>query len=125
MPVAANAGAYVDPIAEHVLALTLALAKRLLPNNAAPAAGEFDHHTPSGDIRGSLVGILGFGGIGQASAALFRALGARIYAIGRSAPAAEVADQTGTLADLDTLLAVADILVIALALTRDTLRLRA
>ena len=70
VPVAANAGAYADPIAEHVLALTLALAKRLLPNNAALAAGEFDHHTPSGDIRGSLVGILGFGGIGQASATL-------------------------------------------------------
>ena len=120
VPVAVNAGAYAEPIAEHVLALALALAKRLLPNDAALARGEYDHHTPTRDICGSLAAILGFGGIGRASAKLFRALGARIYAIGRSAPAGELADRTGTLADLDTVLAAADILVIALPLTTAT-----
>lgn len=120
VPVAVNAGAYADPMAEHVLALTLALAKHLVPNNAALARGEYNHHAPNRDIRGATVGILGFGGIGQASARLFRAFGARVCAVGRSAPAAGLADQTGTLADLDMVLAAADIVVIALPLTRAT-----
>lgn len=120
VPVAVNAGAYADPMAEHILALTLALAKRLLPNDAALARGEYNHHAPNRDIRGSLAGILGFGGIGQASARLFRAFGAHVYAVGRSAAASGLADRTGTLADLDKVLAAADILVIALPLTRAT-----
>jgi len=120
IPVAANAGAYAEPMAEHVLALALALAKRLLPNNAALARGDYDHETPNRDIFGSLVGILGFGGIGRASARLFRAFGARVYAIDRSGRASELADQTGTFADLDNVLAAADIIVVALPLTSAT-----
>jgi phosphoglycerate dehydrogenase-like enzyme len=118
--VASNAGAYAPPIAEHVLALALALAKRLPQNQAALARGEFDQRTLNGEIRGSVVGVLGFGGIGRASATLFRALGARIHAIGRDGSSAEGAEWTGTLADLDELLALADVLVITLPLTRST-----
>ena len=66
--VASNAGAYAQPMAEHVLALTLALAKRLPQNQAALARGEFDQSKLNREIRGSVVGILGFGGIGRASA---------------------------------------------------------
>ena len=117
---ASNAGAYARPMAEHVLALTLALAKRLPQNQAALARGEFDQGTLNREIRGSVVGILGFGGIGRASATLFRALGARIHAVTRAGHATEGVEWSGTLADLDTLLAVADVLVITLPLTRST-----
>ena len=72
VPVASNAGAYAEPMSEHVLAL----AKRLPQNHAALTRGVFDQQTPTRSIHGSLVGILGFGGIGQASARLFRMLGA-------------------------------------------------
>lgn len=118
--VAANAGAYAEPMAEHVLALALALAKRLPQNHAALARGEFDQATPTMEIRGSLVGVLGFGGIGQASARLFRALGARIHALNRSGQTDEPVDDIGTLTNLDNLLAEADILVVSLPLTRET-----
>jgi glycerate dehydrogenase len=118
--VASNAGAYARPMAEHVLALTLALAKRLPQNHAALARGEFDQRTLNLEIRGSVIGILGYGGIGRATAALFRALGARIHAIGRGGNAGEGVDWAGTLDDLDALLAVADVVVIALPLTRST-----
>jgi phosphoglycerate dehydrogenase-like enzyme len=120
VPVASNAGAYAPQMAEHVLALALALAKRLVANHAAMARGEFNQETPTLSIRDSVVGILGFGGIGQASAKLFKALGARIHAINRSQKASELVDWMGTLDDLDTVLRAADILVLSLPLTRTT-----
>ena len=120
VPVASNAGAYARPMAEHVLAMTLALAKRLPQNQAALARGEFDQRTLNREIRGSVVGILGFGGIGHASAELFRALGASIHAISRDGRAVDGVAWTGTPVQLDTLLAVADVLVITLPLTRST-----
>ena len=51
-------------------------------------------------LRGSVCGILGFGGIGQAAARLMRALGAKIYGINTSGKSAEPADFLGTLNDL-------------------------
>ena len=118
--VASNAGAYAPPMAEHVLAQTLALAKRLPQNHAAMARGEFDQRTLNLELKGSVVGILGYGGIGRASATLFRSFGARIHAIGRGLEASGQLDWTGTLEDLDALLAVADVLLITLPLTRST-----
>jgi phosphoglycerate dehydrogenase-like enzyme len=117
---ASNAGAYADAMAEHVVAMALALAKRLPQNHAAMRRGVFDQQTPNRLIRGSLVGILGFGGIGQASARLFRALGARIHAINRSGRADEPVDRIGTMDDLEAVLSTADVLVISLPLTRAT-----
>lgn len=118
--VASNAGAYAEPMAEHVLALALALAKRLPEEHAALARGVFDQQTPTLSIRGSLVGILGFGGIGQASARLFQALGAHVYAINRSGHTDVPVDQIATMANLDELLRDADIVVVSLPLTRAT-----
>ncbi|HYB31058.1 MAG TPA: 2-hydroxyacid dehydrogenase [Solirubrobacteraceae bacterium] len=118
--VASNAGAYAEPMAEHVLALALALAKRLPQNHAALARGVFDQQTPTRLIRGSIVGILGFGGIGRASARLFQALGAHVQAINRSGRTDAAVDRIGTMDDLDALLGDADILVVSLALARAT-----
>ncbi|HUA48345.1 MAG TPA: 2-hydroxyacid dehydrogenase [Solirubrobacteraceae bacterium] len=118
--VASNAGAYAEPMAEHVLALALALAKRLPQNHAAMARGVFDQLTPTRSIRGSLVGILGFGGIGRASARLFQALDAHVHAINRSGRTDAAVDQIGTMENLDALLSDADILVVSLPLTRTT-----
>jgi phosphoglycerate dehydrogenase-like enzyme len=118
--VASNAGAYAEPMAEHVLALALALAKRLPQEHAALARGVFDQGTPTRSIRGSLVGILGFGGIGQASARLFQALGAHVRAINRSDRTDATVDQIGTMEELDALLREADVLVVSLPLTRAT-----
>jgi phosphoglycerate dehydrogenase-like enzyme len=118
--VASNAGAYAEPMAEHVLALALALAKRLPQEHAALARGVFDQETPTVSISGSLVGILGFGGIGQASARLFQALGARVHAINRSGHTDAAVDRIGTMEDLDALLGEADIVLVSLPLTRAT-----
>src|SRR2546430_1499482 len=76
--VASNPGAYAAPMAEHVMAMTLALAKRLLIEHQKLKNGEFDQFTPNRMLSGMTAGILGFGGIGRATARLMRAFGVRI-----------------------------------------------
>src|SRR6266568_4737937 len=118
--VASNPGAYAVPMAEHVLAMTLALAKRLLVENQKLKNGEFDQFTPNRLLSGMTAGILGFGGIGRATARLMRAFGMRIYALNQSGTSAEPAEFIGTLHDLEHVLRASDVVVISLPLTRAT-----
>lgn len=120
VPVASNGGAYAEPMAEHALAMTLAAAKRLLIEHAALSRGEFNQFKPNRMLAGGVCGILGFGGIGVATAELMRALGMRIHAINRRGASAAATDWIGTPDQLDILLAAADVLVICTPLTRKT-----
>jgi len=47
-------------MAEHILAMSFALAKRLCINNAKLKQGEFDQITRNKLLRGSTFGVLGF-----------------------------------------------------------------
>jgi len=120
IPVASNGGAYAEPMAEHGLAMVLAAAKRLLIEHAALAQGEFNQWTRNRTLAGKICGILGFGGIGVASARLMRAMGMRIHAINRRGQSDEPTDWIGPVAALDTMLAVADVLVVCTPLTPAT-----
>jgi len=120
LTVASNAGAYATAVSEHALAMTLSLAKHLPQRHAALAEGRFDKWAPSLALDGAICTILGFGGIGAATARLMTAFGARIYAVNRSGRSTEPAEFVGSLADLDEVLAVADVLVISLPLTLAT-----
>ena len=118
--VAGNVGAYARPMAEHAMAMTLALAKRLPQRHAELAGGIFDQETPTLTLDGSACGILGFGGIGRATARLMRPFGARIFAINTSGRTGEPVEFAGTLADLDAILGQLDVVIVALPLTRAT-----
>jgi phosphoglycerate dehydrogenase-like enzyme len=117
---ASNVGAYAKPMAEHVMAMALALLKRLPQRHAALSRGDFRMWEPTLMLDGMVCGIVGFGGIGKATARLMRAFGARIFAINSSGGTGELAEFVGTLADLDRLLAAADLLVLSVPLIRAT-----
>ena len=115
--VASNGGAYSGPMAEHALAMTLAALKRILVEHAKLTRREFDQFRPNRMLAGSVAGILGFGGIGVATARLMKALGAKVHAINRSGRTDEGIDWIGTTTELDRLLAASDVLILSLPLT--------
>jgi phosphoglycerate dehydrogenase-like enzyme len=118
--IASNIGAYSEPIAEHVLGMALALAKHLFPEHLKLAQGEFSQTRHNTMLHGAVCGILGFGGIGKATARLIRCLGTRIHAVNTSGATDEPVNFIGTLRDLGKVLASSDILVISLPLTKFT-----
>lgn len=119
-PIANNGGAYAEPMAEHALAMVLAALKRLPIEHAKLAGGTFDQFRPNRMLAGSICGILGFGGIGVATARVMRALGAKVHAINRRGITSAFVDWIGTNADLNQLLAASDILVLSVPLTPAT-----
>lgn len=118
--VASNKGAYAESMAEHILAMILALAKRLLVNHNKMAQGEFNQGERNISLNDSIVGILGYGGIGKASARLIRPFGSKIYAINSSGKTDDDVDFIGTLKDLDYFLKNCDIILISLPLLGET-----
>lgn len=120
LPIAGNGGAFAEPMAEHGLALALAGAKRLLVEHDKLKTGEFNQFQRNKMLAGGVCGIWGFGGIGVATARLFRGLGMTIHALKRSGRTDEPVDWIGTPDRLDELLAASDVLVMAVPLTQAT-----
>jgi len=120
MDVLGNAGAYAEPMAEHALALYLALAKRLPIEHHNMQDGEFNQFRTNRRVDGSVCAIYGFGATGEAAARLMKPLGVEIHAINRSGEADESIAFLGTPADFDTVLERCDGLVIAAPLTTET-----
>jgi phosphoglycerate dehydrogenase-like enzyme len=120
LPVAANRGAFAEPMAEHALAMALAAAKRLLVEHHAVARGEFNQFVQNRMLSGGVCGILGFGGIGAALARLARGIGMKAHALNRRGATNEPVDWIGGPDRLDELLAASDVLAICAPLTPAT-----
>ena len=112
-------GVDARPIAEHVLALVLALSRKL-PQAArrqaerAWAQEEFAR-APPGLLRGKVLGLVGLGEIGREVAALAGALGLRVRAVRRrpDAPRPPQVEEVRGEDGLEWLLRGADVLVLA------------
>lgn len=115
------------PIAEHVFAVVLALAKQLPFALERQHARTWSQNEFSGVrlpwlLRGRTLGLLGIGTIGAAIAARAAAFGMDVIAMRRRAGGEPVPGVSTILppGDLETLMARADVLVIAAPLTPET-----
>jgi len=117
---ASNAGAFARPIAEHVLALTLALAKKLIPKNKMLQEGQFDRSGFNQEISGGVCGVIGMGGNGTQIAKTMQAVGMRVYGINRSAKTDLPVEFIGAVEDLPAVLEASDVVVVTTPLTRET-----
>ncbi len=110
-------------VPEHVFAMLLALRRNLISYTALARSGEWQHSNqfcrygpPIRDLHGSLLGVVGSGSIGRATATLGAAFGMRtVFSASPSHPASEA----GRMA-LDRLLVEADVLSLHCPLTAAT-----
>lgn len=120
--VASVGDALAPAVADHALALTLALLRGLWRAAADQAQARWDRQA-YGDLRslrGAEAVIIGFGPIGKAIAARLRACGARVTGVSRTGAADPAADAMAAIANLDDALPGADLVVIALPLNAET-----
>lgn len=120
VPLASNAGAQAESMAEHALAMALAAAKHLPMEQAKMARGEFNQAGATRMIAESTCGIFGLGGTGLALARLLKCIGAQVHGINRRGESSVPIDWIGKPEALDTMLAVSDIIFVTAPLTRDT-----
>ena len=111
--VARAPGSNTTAVAEHTLAMILALVKQLGPLSATVAAGGWRGTAQVRDMRGLRLGLLGCGGIGQAVAQLAGAFGMDVAGYSRSGDGGGIA----MLPNLDTLLARSDVLSLHLPMS--------
>jgi phosphoglycerate dehydrogenase-like enzyme len=116
----ANVPRYGDAaVAEHALALTLALAKNVVGNDRAVRAGEW--HVGQGiELAGKTAGIIGYGGIGARLAGLLEAIGMRVVVWTPHPDPARLGSPAQRFVELEELLARADVVSLHLMLTEDT-----
>ncbi len=113
------AGVLADAVADHAFGLLLAAARQIPRLDRDVKAGGWDR-TPSLDVSGKTLGIVGFGAIGRAVTRRGAGFGMRILAHD-ALPDAIAADGLGvTLCELDTLLAESDFVTIHVPLTAST-----
>lgn len=115
-------GAGSDTVAEHGVALMLALARRLPQSLDNQRDGRWDYGVGAGtgSLQGRTTLLLGFGHIGQALARLLKAFGMRVVAANRSGSARPLADQTIRFDEVEAHLPRSDFVVVAAPLTPQT-----
>ncbi|HVJ53018.1 MAG TPA: hydroxyacid dehydrogenase [Aliidongia sp.] len=107
-------------VAEHTIALIMALGRDLLPLDARTKAGHWDRISYVGrEIAGRTLGLVGFGRIGRRVGFVARVLGMRVVALPRR-PGSVDPDLAEEMPDLGTLLRSADIVSLHLPLTEET-----
>lgn len=110
-------GAYAQPVAEHALALTLALL-RVLHERARAASWD---SVPAGrSLYGRNIVIIGAGGIALELIRLLAPFDAAITVVRRSATPVPGAVRTVQMGQLHQVLPMADVVVVAAALTADS-----
>ena len=118
--IAHNGGAFAPQMAEHIVGMVLAVKKDLFRCHTAMQGGVWRQMKRTREVKGDTCLIVGFGGIGKATANLLRPFGVRIEALNRSGKTDVATDFVGTLDDLPAALHRADIVVLSCGLNGRT-----
>ncbi|MGL5838883.1 MAG: 2-hydroxyacid dehydrogenase [Sphingorhabdus sp.] len=122
-------GVFTDDTADLTMALILNVPRRLGEGHRLMRSGEWKGWTPTGmlghRVGGKILGIVGFGRIGEAVAVRARAFGMNIIYNKRHRLPASIEDELGIVfePDLDRLVAKADIITLHCPLTAETNRI--
>ncbi len=116
--VVAAVGANAPSVAEHALAMALALARDLLGHDQAVRAGGWDRH-PGMELAGRNWGVIGLGATGRATARLAGALGMEVLGYDPFLGAGHV-EGVERVDDLDALLGRSDVVSLHLAVSDQT-----
>jgi phosphoglycerate dehydrogenase-like enzyme len=118
--VAANGGGYAPFVAEHVVALLLAVHHNLPENVAQVRVGRLRPAMPNRYVRDSVALVLGFGSIGREVARRLRALGLRVEGVSRSGSPDPDAEAMHASRDLRAAVSRADVVIECRPLTTET-----
>lgn len=111
-----------DEVAEHAIAMLLAVGRGIVRYDASVRAGGWDIATamPLHRLAGSTLGIVGFGHIGRAVALRARGLGLKLLVASRSATPDDVRSHDAEPTDLEDLLRRSDAVTLHVPLTPET-----
>jgi D-3-phosphoglycerate dehydrogenase len=111
-----------DEVADHAMALLLAVGRKICAYDQATRAGTWRWQTgyPIHRLRGSLLGLLSFGAIAQAIAARAAGFGMRVIAHDPYVPDQDIAAKGASPVSFGELLGQSDYLVIQAPLTKET-----
>ena len=123
--IATSKGCNATSVAEHAMALVLALAKQITTQDSELKRGVWRRHTDETmliDLKGSTMGIIGYGNVGRELARIAKAFGMRVLAIRRTPQEGSdpYADFVGGPGDMLRVLRESDFVVLCLPLTKET-----
>ncbi|MGH7416221.1 MAG: NAD(P)-dependent oxidoreductase, partial [Candidatus Rokuibacteriota bacterium] len=117
--VTVTTGVLTDAVADHALTLLLAVARQITRFDRLVKAGGWER-TPSLEVSGRTLGIVGFGAIGRAVARRGVGFGMRLLAYDPVPYPAAAKALGAELCDLDTLLATSDFVTLHVPLGPNT-----
>lgn len=117
-------GATSETVAEHTIALMMALSRNLFPVATALKAGKWEKKTHQAmELKGKTFGIIGYGTIGMRVAEIAAVLGMKIIAYTRTQSEAkkqQLDGLKGQFVSLETLLQESDVISLHIPFSKDT-----
>ncbi|MEM7207562.1 MAG: NAD(P)-dependent oxidoreductase [Pseudomonadota bacterium] len=109
-----------NTVAEHALALLFAVAREIPRLDKSLRGGTWDQSQKGIEMREKTIGLIGFGGIGQAFAAMCQALGMRVLVWTRNVSVERAREHKVEFVSLDQLYEQCDIISLHAAFNTDT-----
>jgi phosphoglycerate dehydrogenase-like enzyme len=115
-----TSGIHAYPISESILAMMLALTRKLHIHLRNQAANRWVRIEPTAELHGKTVGIVGVGAIGEETARICKAFGMRVLGMRASGAPSPYVDHMVDASGLPYVLAESDVCVVTLPLTPQT-----